>query len=125
MENELPAQVDDEAIRQVARWTTYLNAVFGLTAFSFAVASQGTPRPAVNAALSLIFILVLHFSVYRKGFPAALTLGRQLKGPVSRGLEKRTLGIKVLVLNLPAFWLGYFYLGLVAAAPHLGWGFLT
>lgn len=121
MNDALPTAVDDEANRQVARWTMYLNAVFGLTAFSFAIASQGTHHPAANAGLSLIFVLILHLSVYRKGFPALLTLGRQLQGPVSRDLERRVFGIKVLVLNLPAFWFGYIYLVLVAVAPLLGW----
>lgn len=121
MNDALPTAVDDEANRQIARWTTYLNAVFGLTAFSLAIASQGTHHPAANASLSLIFILVLHFSVYRKGFPAALSLGRQLKGPASRSLERRTFGLWMLLSSLPAFWLGYSYLVLVAIAPLLGW----
>lgn len=63
MNDALPTAVDDEANRQVARWTMYLNAVFGLTAFSFAIASQGTHHPPANAGLSLTFVLILHLSV--------------------------------------------------------------
>lgn len=99
---------------QMNEWYKFLNWSIGLVCFGFAQAAHGTPHPPLNALLSAIWISIIYFGGLKTYFPSKLDELRKvkskLKKPVLKLLEGGYLGIRVMILKLPFFAIGYAYL---------------
>lgn len=114
--------------RQVDRWVLQLNSVIGILCFNLALAAQGTPSPSLNAFLSLLFIALTQFSVYRFTFPSLLRASRALSKyadtpygrEVNRAVVAEWLGGRRFWCSLRIFLLGYLYLVFLIVLPNFG-----
>ena len=110
---------------QFKKWAVFLNSIFGIASFTFAIACLGTKTPWLNAWFSLI---VVGF-IYREKshiFPKEiLRLRMEAKNDekarvILTGLTTEFLSLWVAITQYPVFLIGYGLLVLIALSPLIG-----
>jgi len=100
------------------RWEEFLNSIWGILAFTFALGCLGTHVPWINAWICCAFLVILRLGANNQ-FPQSMRRLR-LKAkddPAFRQLlQKRTdqfLGNRVLLIRYPLFLMGWICLAIV------------
>jgi len=105
--------------RKTSLWIKELNTVIGLTSFLIALSCLGTNCPQFYAWIGIFIILLLLFSI-RHFFPKEIKFLRQKKDKndfeeiILKGIEAHFLGIRKTFKEAPIFWIGIYFLFLVA-----------
>lgn len=110
----VPVDLINSSRDEIENWYEYLNMILGATSLGFALASQGTPNPPLNAFICLMFILILHFGINFGKFPSHLRSLRNENRIAYRFLASKIEGMELnpwkAVTMAPLFLIGYIYL---------------
>ncbi|MEK0361602.1 hypothetical protein [Pseudomonas sp. CBC3] len=105
--------------REVREWEKYLNDHIGFFAFTFAIASLGTPQPQFWAFVSMIFLMVMHQMKKKDKMSLLRRLEKiKVKSDYEIFIEKEARKSISVTRSMP-FLIGYLLLVLLVLAPPL------
>lgn len=122
MKNEKPVDpVQDyrTITAEVREWEIHLNKMTGMIAFTFSIASLGTPQPPLWAFISLIFLLIFHISTTKGKMLKLKSLDAKKERSDYENYLRSEIRKNIKVRNAPAFIIGMSLLFFLSAAPDI------
>ncbi|MDT4824026.1 hypothetical protein FQZ97_572670 [compost metagenome] len=117
-----PDPVQDARIvsTEIKEWEIHLNTVTGMLGFTFGIAALGTPLPQLWAFISLVFLLVFHYSATRNKMTKLRMLDRKKdRTEYEDFLREHIRSNHIKIYKYPAFLCGATLLLFLVFAPNL------